>query len=64
MANKKRESSVTPAQIIAARGALSQTAAAALLGLSLRHWRNYETGSHAMKERDFEFFANAVKPKS
>lgn len=55
MANKKRESNVTPAQIIAARGNMSQRAAAALLGVSLRTWTNWESGTTSMRERDLAY---------
>lgn len=58
MANKKRISSITPAQIIDTRNAvgLSQTTAAALMQYSERQWRNFETGKTAMSEAIFNSF--------
>jgi hypothetical protein len=56
MANKKRQSNVTPAQIIAARGALSQSAAAQLVGLSLRQWQYFESGTVSMSDAVFAAF--------
>lgn len=56
MANKKRTSPVTPAQIIAARGSMSQAAAAALAGCSLRQWQYFEAGEVAMQPAVFNEF--------
>ncbi len=42
MKNMTRKESPSPAEIRAARGDLSQTAAAALIGKSLRAWQNWE----------------------
>jgi hypothetical protein len=53
MPNVKRNSPITPEQIIEARGTLTQRQAADLLSVSIRQWRNYETGVTAMRERDF-----------
>lgn len=67
MANKKRQSSVTPAQIIAARGALSQTAAAALIGKPLKTWQNWEAPAESPSHRNmdpalFELFLLKITP--
>lgn len=63
MANVKRKSGITPAQVVAARGERTQQQAAAMLGVSLRQWRNYETGVTAMRERDFHLLASTPRPK-
>lgn len=57
MPNVKRKSTITPAQIIAARGVRTQAQAATLLGLSLRQFRNYEKGVTAMHEAYFKLLA-------
>lgn len=57
MANVKRTSAITPAQIIAARGRRTQVQAAELLGLSLRQYRNYEKGVTAMRDPDYQSLA-------
>lgn len=58
MANVKRNSPITSAQVVAARGGRTQQQAAELLGVSLRQFRNYETGVTAMRERDFHLLAS------
>lgn len=58
MANIKRNSPVTPAQVVAARGGRTQRQAAELLGVSLRQFRNYEIGVTAIRERDFHLLAS------
>ena len=60
MANKKRTSSVTPAQIIEARGPLSQTQAAELMGYSLRQWQYFEAGKVQMSDAVFTAFKHAA----
>lgn len=42
--NKKRQPAATPAQIIAARGSLTQAQAAELLGVSRATIQNWEAG--------------------
>lgn len=61
MANKKRVSSVTVAQIIEARGQLTQGQAAEALGVSLRTWSGWERGERTMRENDLEQVAKASK---
>ena len=61
MANKKRTSDITPLQIIAARGALSQTQAAKIVGLSLRQWQYFEAGTVSMSDAVFFTFQHRVK---
>ena len=51
---------ITPAQIREARGPLTQSQAAEVLQVSQRQWRNYETGKTPMKDRDFDYFKNAL----
>jgi hypothetical protein len=58
MPNVKRKSTITPAQVVAARGTRTQQQAADLLGVSLRQFRNYETGVTAVRERDFHVLAS------
>jgi hypothetical protein len=53
MANKKRTSSVTPEQIVAARGAWTQREAAAAMGYSERQWQYFEAGTVSMSEAVF-----------
>jgi DNA-binding transcriptional regulator YiaG len=61
MTNTKRKSTVTPAQVAAARGARTQQQAADLLGVSLRQWRNYESGVTAIRERDFHLLTSTAR---
>lgn len=56
MANKKRTSPITPAHVIAARGNMSQTAAAELAGYSRRQWQNFESGDVAMSSAAYNEF--------
>jgi len=56
MANKKRTSPITPAQIKEARGGMSQSAAASVAGYSLRQWQNFEAGEVAMSSAAFNEF--------
>lgn len=56
MANKKRTSTITPAQIKEARGAMSQPVAAKLADYSLRQWQNFESGAIAMPVSAFNEF--------
>lgn len=56
MPKPKRTSSVTPEQIIAARGDLTQEQAAQLIGISRRAWQNMECGNVAMSETTFVEF--------
>ncbi len=53
MANKKRTSAVTAAQIRELRGPMSQTAASHLCGICVRSWRNHELGKVAMSQAVF-----------
>jgi DNA-binding transcriptional regulator YiaG len=46
--------SPTPDQIRAARGSLSQTAAAALIGKSLRCWQNWEQPTTSKEHRQMD----------
>lgn len=65
MANKKRTSGVTPSQIIAARGALSQTQVAKIVGLSLWQWQYFEAGTVSMSNAVFFLhFSTEQKPLS
>lgn len=61
MVNVKRKSTITPAQIIAARGVRTQAQAASVIGVSLRQFRNYEKGATAMYEAHFRAL-EATKP--
>lgn len=61
MANKKRTSGVTPSQIIATRGALSQTQAAKIVGLSLRQWQYFEAGTVNMSDAVYFAFQHRAK---
>ncbi len=56
MANTKRKSSVTPDQIIQARGTWTQKTCATLAGYSMRQWQNFEAGSQLMPEAIFNEF--------
>jgi hypothetical protein len=46
----------TPKQIVAARGALTQTQAAALIYCTLRAWQDWEGGQRRMHPAFFELF--------
>lgn len=56
MANKKRTSPITPEQVIATRGDMSQVAAAELAGYSRRQWQNFESGAVAMPSSAYNEF--------
>lgn len=56
MANKKRTSPITPAQIKEARGAMPQVVAANLAGYSPRQWQYFESGKVAMSSAAFNEF--------
>lgn len=46
----------TPQEVLAARGALSQDQAAALIYTSGRRWRSYESGESRMHPAAYELF--------
>ena len=60
MADKKRTSPVTAAQVKKARGSLTQIEAAEASGISRRALQTYESGDVAMSEADFEYFKKQV----
>ena len=64
MADKKRASPVTAAQVKKARGSLTQIEAAEASGISRRALQTYESGEVAMSEADFEYFKKKVKEKN
>jgi transcriptional regulator with XRE-family HTH domain len=60
MADKKRISPVTAAQVKKARGSLTQIEAAEASGISRRALQTYESGEVAMSEATFEYFKKQV----
>jgi len=61
MANIKRTSTVTAADIKAVRGSLTQVEAAELIGIKRTAYQSYERGTVAMTEAAFEWFKLQVK---
>lgn len=61
MADKKRTSTVTAANIKAVRGSLTQKQAWELLGISKTSYQSYERGTVAMSEATFEYFIKMAR---
>ena len=57
MSKTKRTSTITPEQIIKARGNRTKQAIADLLGINRYQYRKYEQGLVAMTERQFAMMA-------
>ena len=62
MANKKRVSDITPDQIINRRGSMDTETAAAVIGYSVRQWRNFENGTTSMPNYLFAEFERLAPP--
>ena len=63
MANIKRTSTVTAADIKAVRGSLTQVEAAELIGIKRTAYQSYERGTVAMTEAVFEYFKKQIANK-
>jgi hypothetical protein len=61
MADKKRTSTVTAADIKTVRGELTQIEAAKLVPCSRRAYQSYESGTVAMSEATFEYFKKMAR---